>query len=154
MFDALYPFPKFAKNISNMEIVLNAGVASFAIRIPAGFPSPAMDYMEERIDLNKEFVRHPLSTSMVECEGTSMINAFIPPKAKLIVDRSLTAKNGDIVLAILNGEWTVKYLVKNDFKCFLRPANSKFPDIEITPEMSMEVWGVVTTILINPKDVT
>jgi DNA polymerase V len=128
-------------------------VPSFSVKIPAGFPSPAMDYMEERIDLNKEFIKHPLATFIVECEGTSMVNAFIPPKAKLIVDRSVTPKTGDIVLAILNGEWTVKYFIKNDFKCWLRPANSKFQDIEITPEMNMEVWGVVTTILINPKDV-
>ena len=136
-----------------MEMELLEGVASFAVKIPAGFPSPAMDYMEDRIDLNKELIRHPLSTFLVESEGTSMINAFIPPRAKLIVDRSLTAKTGDIVLAVVNGEWTIKYLVKNEFKCWLRPANSKFPDIEITPEMNMEVWGVVTTILINPKDV-
>lgn len=136
-----------------METKNESAILSFSIKVPAGFPSPAMDYMEERIDLNKEFIRHPLSTFMIECEGTSMINAFIPPKARLIVDRSLTAKNGDIVLALVNGEWTVKYLFKNDFKCWLRPANSKFPDIEITPEMNMEIWGVVTTILIDPKDV-
>ena len=128
-------------------------IAIFNFKVPAGFPSPAMDYMEDRIDLNKEFVRHPLSTFIVECEGYSMINAFIPPKAKLIVDRSVTPRSGDIVLAILNGEWTVKYFIKNEYKCWLRSANSKFQDIEITAEMNMEVWGVVTTILINPKDV-
>ena len=82
-----------------------------------------------------------------------MINAFIPPKAKLIVDRSITPQNGDIVLASLNGEFTVKFLKKNDFKCWLCAANSKFKDIEITEEMNMQVFGVVTTIIINPVDV-
>ena len=82
-----------------------------------------------------------------------MINAFIPPKAKIIVDRSLTPKNGDIVLASLNGEFTVKFFKKNKFKCWLIPANSKFKEIEITEEMDMQVFGVVTTILINPNDV-
>lgn len=129
------------------------GVQLFNNSVPAGFPSPAMDYMEERIDLNKEYIKHPLSTFIVSSEGLSMINAFIPPKARLIVDRSVTAKNGDIVLAVLNGEWTVKYFIKNDYKCWLRPANSKFPDIEISEEMNMQVWGVVTTILIDTKDV-
>lgn len=130
-----------------------AEILSFSFKVPAGFPSPAMDYMEERIDLNKVFIQHPLATFLIESEGTSMINAFIPPKAKLIVDRSLTPQNGDIVLAVVNGEFTVKFLKKNDYKCWLCPANSKFPDIEITEEMNMQIWGVVTTILTDTKDV-
>jgi DNA polymerase V len=80
----------------------------FPAKVPAGFPSPAMDYMEERIDLNKTFIEHPLSTFIIQCEGTSMINAFIPPKAKLLIDKSLTPKNGDSVLTVLDGEFTVK----------------------------------------------
>ncbi len=121
-------------------------------KVPAGFPSPANDHLEKRIDFNKEFIRDPLSTFIIESEGTSMVNAFIPHKAKLIIDRSITAKNGDVVLAELNGEFTVKYLKKNDFKCFLVPANPKFPEIEVTQEMSFQVWGVVTYIITNPKD--
>lgn len=121
--------------------------------VKAGFPSPAMDYLEERIDLNEIVIKHPLSTFIVESSGDSMISAFIPPKAKLVVDRSLTAKNGDIVLAVLNGEFTVKFLKKNDFKCWLIPANSKYPEIEVNGEMEMQVWGVVTHILTDTKDV-
>jgi DNA polymerase V len=82
-----------------------------------------------------------------------MINAIIPPKAKLIVDRSLSPKNGDIVLAVLNGEFTIKFFKKNQYKCWLCPANSKFTDIEITEEMNMQVWGVVTYIITDVKDV-
>lgn len=125
----------------------------FSNKVQAGFPSPAMDYMEERIDLNKEYIKHPLATFIVECTGDSMINAFIPPKAKLIVDRSVSPKSGDIVLAVLNGEFTVKFLKKNDYNCFLVPANNKYKEIRVLPEMNMEVWGVVTSIITDTRDV-
>lgn len=127
-------------------------IPSIGAPVRAGFPSPAADYSEERIDLNKELVTHPLSTFVIESEGDSMVDAFISPRAKLVVDRAVKAKNGDIVLAILNGEFTVKYLKKNDFKCWLIPANKKYPEIEIKGEMDFQVWGVVTKIIIDPKD--
>ncbi len=126
----------------------------FPVSVPAGFPSPAMDYQEERIDLNKLYIRHPLSTFIVDCSGDSMINAFIPPKARLVVDRSVEPKNGDIVLAVLHGEFTVKYLRKNEFKCWLVPANKKYQPIELSGETPLQVWGVVTAIMIEPKDVS
>jgi DNA polymerase V len=128
-------------------------VPYFDIQVQAGFPSPAMDYIEERIDLNKTFIKHPLATFIVECTGDSMINAFIPPKAKLIVDRSLIPKTGDIVLAVINGEFTVKFLKKNDYNCYLVPANSKYREIKVTPEMNMQVWGVVTNVITDTNDV-
>ncbi|MEO8415225.1 MAG: translesion error-prone DNA polymerase V autoproteolytic subunit [Ginsengibacter sp.] len=135
------------------ELAAKSGILSYDCKVPAGFPSPAMDYMEQRIDLNKEFIQHPLSTFIIESEGYSMINAFIPPRARLIVDRSITPQNGDIVLAILNGEFTVKYLKKNKYKCWLVPANSKFKEIEITADMDMQIWGVVTNIITNVNDI-
>jgi len=119
----------------------------FSIKVQAGFPSPAMDYMEDRIDLNKILVQHPLATFVVECTGDSMINAFIPPMAKLVVDRSLIAQDNDIVLAVVNGEFTVKFLSKNGQNYSLVPANPKYQTLEITHEMSFEVWGVVTNII-------
>lgn len=121
--------------------------------VKAGFPSPAMDYIEERISLDKELIKHPLSTFIIRSEGDSMINAFIPPNARLVVDRSLTPKNGDIVVAILNGEFTVKYFKKNDFKCWLVPANRKYTEIQVTEEMNMQVWGVVTNIITDTREV-
>jgi DNA polymerase V len=121
--------------------------------IPTGFPSPAADYQEKRIDLTEELIQHPDATFIVESDGYSMVNAFIPPKAKLLVDRSLVAKNGDIVVAAINGEFTVKYFIKNEYKCFLVPANPKYKDIEITPDMNVVIWGVVTYIITNPKDI-
>ncbi len=119
--------------------------------IAAGFPSPAMDYLQPRIDLNREFIPNPLATFIVECEGNSMINAFIPPKARLIVDRSATAANGDIILAVLNGEFIIRRLIKNPHKCFLRPENNKYREIEITDTSDMTIWGVVTYIITDTK---
>ena len=124
----------------------------YQIPVKAGFPSPASDYSEERIDLNQVMIKHPLSTFIVESEGDSMKDAFIPPKAKLIIDRSIKPKNGDIVLAVINGEFTVKYLKMNTHKCWLVPANRKYREIEITSEMNMQVWGVVIYIIVNPND--
>jgi DNA polymerase V len=120
--------------------------------VRAGFPSPATDYLEERIDLNKEFIDHPHSTFLVSTIGDSMIGAFIPPKATLVVDRSVLPQNGHIVVAVLNGEFTVKFLQKNDHFCRLVPANRKYPEVRITPEMDMQIWGVVTRIIIDPKE--
>ena len=128
-----------------IPVISNASVA-------AGFPSPAADYAEERINLNDVLIKHPQSTFVVRTEGDSMLNAFIPPRALLVVDKSVTPQNGDIVVAVLNGEFTVKYLKKNDFKCWLLPANRKYPDIQVTSEMGMMVWGVVIRILIDPKE--
>ena len=119
--------------------------------VASGFPSPAMDYLQPRIDLNKEFMAHPLATFIVECEGNSMINAFIPPKARLLIDRSLTPVNGDIILAIVNGEFIVRRLIKNPHKCFLRPENNKYKEIEITAGTEMTIWGVVTYIITDTK---
>jgi DNA polymerase V len=125
----------------------------YQAEVKAGFPSPALDYLEERIDLNKVLIQHPLSTFIIECTGDSMISAFIPPKAKLVVDKSVTPGNGDIVVAVMNGDFTVKFLKKNDFKCWLIPGNRNYKEIEITPEMNMQIWGVVVKIIIDPKDV-
>ncbi|MDP9040646.1 MAG: translesion error-prone DNA polymerase V autoproteolytic subunit [Bacteroidota bacterium] len=127
-------------------VYYNAGVR-------AGFPSPATDYLEERIDLNREFIPHPNSTFLVSSIGDSMIGAFIPPRATLVVDRSIIPQNGSIVVAVINGEFTVKFLQKNDYFCRLVPANPKYPEIRITPEMDMQIWGVVTRIIIDPKEV-
>jgi DNA polymerase V len=121
--------------------------------IATGFPSPAMDYLQPRIDLNKEFIKHPLSTFIVECEGNSMINAFIPPKAKLLIDRSVTARNGHIIMGVLNGEFIIRRLVKNAYKCCLRAENSKFQDIEISSASDFSIWGVVTHIITDTNTV-
>lgn len=122
------------------------------LSVPAGFPSPAADYAEERINLNNFLIRHPDATFVVRCTGNSMINAFIPPSCYLLIDRSLKAGNGDIVLAYINGEFTVKYLQVNEHRCKLIPANRKYREIEVAEEADLKIWGVVINIISNPKD--
>jgi DNA polymerase V len=121
--------------------------------IPAGFPSPAQDYMEEDIDLQKLLVKHPLATFLVKVKGESMINDFIPEGALLLVDRSLKPQHNDIIVGVVNGEFTVKRLLRSTKKVVLQPANPAFQPILITEEMDFVVWGVVIHIIIDPKKI-
>ncbi len=118
----------------------------FLVCIAAGYPSPADDYIEERIDLNKKLIKHPEATYLVRVIGDSMVNARIDEGDFLIVDKALEAGNGDIVLAVFNGEFTVKRLVRKANRLFLVAANPQYPPCEITPEMDFEIWGKVTYI--------
>lgn len=118
--------------------------------VAAGFPSPAADYMMEEIDLGKELIPKPLSTFVVRVTGDSMIDAHIPPNARLVVDRSLKPRNNSIVVAVVNGEFTVKRFFKNSSGIRLMPANKKYQPIPITEGMEFSVWGIVTQILIDP----
>ncbi len=124
-------------------------------RLPLGFPSPALDYMEERIDLAAVLAPHPLSTFYAYCDGDSMIDACIPPNSILVIDKSVTPKNGDVVVAYIDGGYTVKYLKYDGIKCYLVPANKKknYKITEITEDMEMTIWGVVINVVINTKNI-
>ncbi|WP_337042817.1 LexA family protein [Emticicia sp. 17c] len=115
--------------------------------VQAGFPSPAEDYTEAAIDLNKFLIDKPSSTFFVRVKGLSMIHAGIMDNALLVIDRSKKPTDGKIVLAVINGEFTVKFFQRMNEKILLKPANDAFKDIEITPDMSFSVWGVVTYII-------
>ncbi len=119
--------------------------------IPAGFPSPAQDYMEEEIDLQKLLIDHPLSTFLVRVKGDSMINANIPENALLVVDRSLKPHHNNIVVAVINGEFTVKRLLKKRSGIVLQAENPSYPPIIIAEGMDFMIWGVVTKIIIDPN---
>ena len=116
----------------------------FTESVAAGFPSPATDYCESRLDLNELCVKHPAATYFVRAQGDSMIEAGIFPGDVLVVDRSLTAKHGDIVIAVLNGELTVKKLETRP-SLRLVPMNSKYAPVEIPEETDVEIFGVATT---------
>lgn len=113
------------------------------IRVPAGFPSPADDYIEERINLNDYIVTHPAATFYFWTEGNSMVDAGIFDGDLLVVDNSLTPQNNDIVVAVINGERTLKQLKIADGKVWLAPRNNGYKPIEITESMNLTVSGVV-----------
>ena len=117
-------------------------------RISAGFPSPAEDYIDKKLDLNEHLIKHPSATFYVKVEGDSMIDAGIFSGDMLIVDRALEAIHKKIIVAVVDGEFTVKRLIiKKNNVIFLQPENSNYPAIEILDEMEFEIWGVVTNVI-------
>lgn len=119
----------------------------FEARVSAGFPSPADDYTELKLDLNKALVANPTATFYVRVKGMSMIDAGINEGDMLVVDRSLEAKNNAIAICVINGEFTVKRLAVDENCLFLIPENTQFKAIKITEEMDFQVWGIVTYVI-------
>ncbi len=115
--------------------------------VAAGFPSPADDYLEKRLDINEYLIRNPAATFLVRASGDSMKDAGILDGDMLVVDRSLQAMGGKIVIALIHGEFTVKTLKQRDGRTYLVPANAAYSVIEVTPEMECEVWGVVVSVI-------
>lgn len=115
----------------------------FGTRIAAGFPSPADDHLEDSLDLNEHLVQHPAATFFVRVQGDSMTGAGIEDGDLLVVDRAREPKSGAIVVAVINGELTVKRLKIEDDRVWLMPANPRFPPIEIREGMDLVIWGVV-----------
>ncbi len=119
----------------------------FMARVPAGFPSPAEDYIEKSLDLNEYLVQHPAATFFVRVTGDSMTGAGISSGDILIVDRAVAPASGSIVVAILNGEFTVKRLWQRGAAVRLFPENPAYEPITITASMDFEVWGVVAHVI-------
>jgi DNA polymerase V len=112
--------------------------------VSAGFPSPAEDYLEARLDLNKELIINPSSTFYARVKGDSMYLAGISDGDLLIIDKSRNPSNGSIVVCLIDGDFTVKRLEKSGNEFFLMPENPDFKPIKILPENSVTIWGVVT----------
>lgn len=130
-----------AKAPSHISIPLFIG------KVPAGFPSPADDYVEKSLDLNELCVKQPAATFFVRVEGESMLGAGIHPDDVLVVDRSIEPVSGKIVVCALNGELTVKRLDFENERWKLKAENPHYPDIELHEELDMVVWGVVTNVI-------
>lgn len=128
------------------DVDLNS-VPLYGDTVPAGFPSPADDYLDMDLNLHDYLVQHPSATFCVRAIGDSMIDAGIKSHDVMVVDRALTPKNNDIVLAVVNGEFTVKRIKKNENELYLIPANDNYRPVKITEEMNFQVWGVVTFII-------
>lgn len=119
----------------------------YSSTVRAGFPSPADDYIETTLDLNEYLIKHPAATFFVRASGESMINAGIHSGDILVVDRSVEATHGKIVIVALNGELTVKRLSCKNGQVKLTSENPDFPAIDITDEYDMVIWGVVTNVV-------
>lgn len=121
-------------------------------KVSAGFPSPAGDFMEGKLDLNEYLIKNPPATFFVRVTGDSMIGAGIHPDDLLVVDRSIDPKSGKIVIAVIDGELTVKRLILEGRgnNVFLVPENPSYRPITITEDMSFHIWGVVTYVIHKP----
>ena len=135
------------KEIYGFKKSMDLKLPLFISKIKAGFPSPADDYIEKDLDLNSFLIKHPAATFFLRVEGDSMVDAGINSGDILIVDKSITAKNSSIVIAVINGELTVKRIQKSGKKLYLVPENEKYPPIEIMPDMDFQIWGVVTNVI-------
>ena len=121
------------------EITIGPGI-SF---ISAGFPSPAEDFTELSISLDAHLIQNPSSTFMAYANGSSMVRVGIHHGDILIIDRSLSVRDRDIIIAVLNGEFTVKQISIINNTVFLVPQNPKYTPVQISSEMDFEIWGVV-----------
>ena len=128
--------------MTGSKVSLVLPVADGGIR--AGFPSPAQDYLESGIDLNKELVKNPSSTFFGRVSGDSMAGAGIEDGDLIVIDKSISASEGDIAVCFVDGEFTLKRIhIENDF-VWLVPENPKYRRIKVTPDQNFMVWGVVT----------
>ncbi len=119
----------------------------FIAPVKAGFPSFADNYMEQSLDLNEHLIQHPAATFFVRVEGDSMRGAGIHKEDILIVDRAVEPTNGKIVIAVINGEFTVKRIRIVQENIFLEAENPQYAPIQIDPNWDFQVWGVVTYVI-------
>ncbi len=135
-----------------LRFLIPAKAAEFRIPyfpqgIPAGFPSPADDHLQKALDLHEHLIKHPAATFFAHVQGDSMKDANLYDGDLLIIDRAETPRHRSIVVAIVNGEFTVKRLHKRNGELRLVPENKAYPSIEVTDGMDVEIWGVVSHII-------
>ena len=147
---SIRPWPAGAGRTAVVAAALPGGgrsaAALYLARIPAGFPSPAEDYLEGALDLNAYLVRRPAATFLVRVGGDSMAGAGIVDGDLLVVDRSEEATSGRIVVAVVDGEWTVKRLRFRGGARLLVPENPKYAPVRIEPGQELRIWGVVVGV--------
>lgn len=123
----------------------------FSEPVEAGFPSPADDYVDLEIDLNEHLIKNPAATFMVRVRGNSMVDAGIHSGDLLIIDKSLDAKDGDVVIAAVDGQFTVKRFRRSGTNLKLVAENPNQPPIVIGENTSVEIWGVVAHVIHSPR---
>lgn len=133
--------------IYGVEQKTKAPLPLYSCGVSAGFPSPADDYIGQQLDLNELLIKNPAATFFVRVSGDSMTGVGINDNDILVVDRSLEPAHGKIIIAAVNGELTVKRLVKTDHSCQLVAENPNYPPIKLTEDLSCIAWGVVTSVI-------
>jgi DNA polymerase V len=115
--------------------------------ISAGFPSPALDFVDISIDLNKHLIKHPSATFYGRVKGVSMIDEGINDGDLLVIDKSITPANGKIAICYIDGEFTIKKIKIEKDACWLIPANKNYKSIKVTAENEFLIWGIVTHVI-------
>jgi DNA polymerase V len=134
---AIYSYEKRKRNL----------IPLYLSSVSAGFPSPADDYIENKLDLNELLVLHPSATFFTRVNGNSMIEAGIFHNDLLVVDRAEQPTDGVVIIAVVDGELTVKRLKKEKGKIYLVAENPDYQPIEIKEDTQFEVWGVVIAVI-------
>ncbi|MFD2822684.1 LexA family protein [Lacinutrix iliipiscaria] len=129
------------------EVIENTGAIFFDTGISAGFPSPAEDFKEQRISLDRELIKNKEATFFAKVSGQSMIGAGLDDNDLLVIDRSLEPTHNKIAVCFLDGEFTVKRLKVDADGLWLQPENPNYPIIRITEENDFVIWGIVTNVI-------
>ena len=119
----------------------------FLSGVSAGFPSPAEDYIDKRLSLDEYLIQNKTATFFVQVSGTSMVNAGIYDGSLVVVDRSLKAQSGDIVVAIVNNEFLIKRIEMRGSECFLHAENERYETVRLNENSGDCIWGIVTSCI-------
>ncbi|MDR2060403.1 MAG: translesion error-prone DNA polymerase V autoproteolytic subunit [Acinetobacter sp.] len=136
-------------SISLIEPSIRMQISVAIEKVSAGFPSPAQDYIDKKIDMNEHLIQNECATFIVKVASLSMINAGIDIDDELIVDRSLEAKHRDIIVALVDNDFTVKRLMIDETGIWLKAENPEYSNIYLNDGQQLEIWGVVTFVLKN-----
>jgi DNA polymerase V len=139
---ALLPLPETTAPLL-CEVRTYQRIPVYQCPVPAGFPSPAEDYLDRPLDFNELLIAHPAATFAVRVSGESMIGLGIFPGDIAVIDRALTAQNGSVILAVLEGAFTIKILRRKGERLWLEAANPAYKPVEINEASQFEIWGVV-----------
>jgi DNA polymerase V len=138
---------KDVKDIKPIVAVEDFSISTLSESVPAGFPSPAQDHVDEGIDLNRELIRHPASTFCARVSGDSMRDCGIDDGDLLIIDKALTPREGSIAVCFVDGEFTLKRISIRHDGIWLVPANPQYPALHVTEESNFQVWGIVSYVV-------
>ncbi|MFC1538687.1 LexA family protein [Candidatus Latescibacterota bacterium] len=145
--NAGYTMNVYSKIMCPDESSPDCGMPLYMVSVSAGFPSPADDYLDGKLDLNDYLIKHRAATFFLRAAGDSMIDAGIHSGDILIVDRSINPVDNNVVIAVLDGELTVKRIRKSADELLLMPENKNYEPVRVTGDMHVEIWGVVTTVI-------